>query len=82
MLKISNHGKNLKKFFIKTKWSLKYKMSTIQCAMGISQIKKINKLNKKKIIYTTFTKKLMHLPIVFQNLTEIVNHVIGCQHFM
>ena len=67
MLKISNHGKNPKKIFYQDEVGLKYKMSTIQCAMGLSQIKKINKLNKKKnYIYNFYKKKLMHLPIVFQ----------------
>ena len=66
--KISNHGKNKKKIFFQDEVGLKYKMSTIQSAMGISQIKKITKLNKKKnIIFLYFKKKLSKLPITFQS---------------
>jgi perosamine synthetase len=68
MIKISNHGKNIDKIFFQDEVGLKYKMSTIQCAMGISQIKKINKLNKKKnVINNYFKKKLEKLPIKFQS---------------
>jgi len=67
MLKISNHGKNDKKVFYQDEIGLKYKMSTIQCAMGLSQIDKINKLNKKKNkIYEYYKKQLKDLPIKFQ----------------
>ncbi len=67
MLKISNHGKSKKKIFYQDQIGLKYKMSSLQCAMGISQIKKINKLNSyKNKIYNYFKKKLKNLPIKFQ----------------
>tara|TARA_B100001057_G_C22855399_1_gene952484 strand:- start:1886 stop:3004 length:1119 start_codon:yes stop_codon:yes gene_type:complete len=67
MNKISNHGKNKKKIFFQDEIGLKYKMSTIQCAMGISQINKIKKLNiKKNKIFYYFKKKLFKLPIIFQ----------------
>lgn len=67
MFKISNHGKNSKKVFFQDEVGFKYKMSTIQCAMGISQIKKVNKLNiKKNHIYNYYKKRLNRLPISFQ----------------
>lgn len=68
MIKISNHGKNNKKIFFQDEIGLKYKMSSIQCAMGISQIKKIKKLNiRKNKIFSYFKKNLSKLPVVFQS---------------
>jgi len=67
MLKISNHGKNRKKIFFQDDVGLKYKMSSLQSAMGISQLKKIDKINLyKNKIYNFFKRKLKNLPINFQ----------------
>ena len=58
-LKLSNHGRSGKKQFWSDEIGFKFKMSNIQAALGYAQIKRMNKILKKKIsIFKDYKKGL------------------------
>ena len=73
-LKISDHGKSSKKIFFQDILGLKYKMTDVQAAMGVSQFLKLKKINdKKKIIYNKYLLELNDLPLKFITSTKKSN---------
>ena len=61
VLTLSNHGRkrNETKQFWSDEVGFKYKMSNIQAAIGCAQIKRINKLIKRREKYYLFIKKII-----------------------
>ena len=68
-LLISNQGRDLKNYsnFSPVEIGLKYKMSNLQGALGFSQLKRINKIIKKKIyIFKRYKKNLKEYKDIIQ----------------
>ena len=79
VLTLSNHGRkrNETKQFWSDEVGFKYKMSNIQAAIGCAQIKRINKLIKRKReILSIYKKKLSFIDGVTMN-PELKNTVNG-----
>ena len=67
------HGRDpkIKKLFWAEKIGFKYKMSNLQAALGYAQMKRVNKLVKKKIdIFKKYEKKFSKLDIIKLNSKE------------
>jgi len=63
---LANHGRELKKYhtFVADRIGYKYKMTNLQAALGISQLKNLEKkLKKKKFIFETYKNNLKNLKI-------------------
>ena len=66
-LKFSDHGKNPKKQFWSDLIGYKFKMSNLQAALGYAQIKRVDKIVKKKIQIFNFYKKYLYSKNIFLN---------------
>jgi dTDP-4-amino-4,6-dideoxygalactose transaminase len=65
----SVQGNQVFKHYDVTEVGLKYNMIDINASMGLVQLRKINKYwKKRKSIHDNYTKKLKHLPLLFQKI--------------
>lgn len=63
---LNNHGRTAKefKFFTASYIGFKYKMTNLQAAIGLSQLKDLNKkISKKRKIFKTYKKNLLNINI-------------------